>query len=128
MDTRPTSMCQGPMTRTLCGRSRPGHFRGVATIVTKLFHHRSPPARLLRAKRCAASRGDRADGHDLDFDVKDCGVPHGSGSRRSGHEFAQHLFDFRRSASQAPLIYQSLRASGQIIETGERNAGIVVDF
>jgi pantoate--beta-alanine ligase len=30
--------------------------------------------------------------------------------------------------SQAPLIYQSLRQAARIIETGERNAGTVVDF
>jgi len=51
------------LSERLEGRSRPGHFRGVATVVLKLFEIVAAAIRVFRPQRRAAGAHPAADGH-----------------------------------------------------------------
>jgi pantoate--beta-alanine ligase len=63
------------MTQNLCGASRPGHFRGVTTVVSKLFHIVKPHVAVFGQKDYQQWMTIRQMVEDLNLDIDIVGYP-----------------------------------------------------
>jgi len=70
-----TEVSVARVTAGLCGRSRPGHFRGVTTVVAKLFNAVRPHVAVFGEKDFQQLAAIRRMVSDLDFGVEVVGMP-----------------------------------------------------
>src|SRR5262249_49156288 len=108
-----------------CGKSRPGHFRGVTTVVAKLFHIIEPDAAFFGQKDAVQAVHIRRMVKDLSvpIDIVVCPIvrePDGLAmSSRNAYLDAQQR-------QQAVVVSQSLRDVERLFREGERDAGRLV--
>ncbi len=112
------------LTSGLCGASRPGHFRGVTTVVTKLFNIVTPDRTYFGQKDAQQALVIRRMAADLNMDLEVIVMP----TVREHDGLAMSSRNVYLSPEQrkaAPILYQSLLQAKESIKKGERSAAAV---
>ena len=101
----------------LCGRFRPGHFRGVATVVTKLFNIVQPDAACFGKKDYQQLAIIKGFAEDLNFNVEI--VPVDTGRASDGLALSsrnQYLHENERA--EAPRLFRELNKIAEALRGG----------
>lgn len=108
------------ITETLCGISRPGHFRGVTTVVTKLFNIVKPHKAFFGQKDYQQSVIIKKMVRDLNMDIDIILLPtvreHDGLAMSSRNSFLS-----TEERKVAPVLYRALIMASEMIKNGERN-------
>jgi pantoate--beta-alanine ligase len=115
------------LSKMLCGKSRPGHFRGVCTVVVKLFHILEPNAAVFGEKDFQQLAIVRRMVRDLNFRIDIVGVPtvrQDDGLACSSRN--QYLNAEERK--QATVLRRALLVAAERAKAGEKAAKIILDL
>jgi pantoate--beta-alanine ligase len=125
-DDRSTFVEETSLSNTLEAKSRPGHFRGVCTVVAKLFNLLVPDAAVFGEKDFQQLAIIRRMVRDLDYKVDIVAVPivrEEDGLACSSRN--QYLSSEERK--QAPVLHNALLAAAEKTRT-EKSAKVIVDL
>ena len=109
----------------LCGAKRPGHFRGVCTIVAKFFNIINPDSAYFGKKDIQQLHIIKKMTEDLNFDIKiiPCSIVREEDGLAMSSRNA-YLSDEERS--DAVVINQSLKEAIGLIDKGETSSNVII--
>jgi pantoate--beta-alanine ligase len=109
----------------LDGRSRPGHFRGVATVVAKLFHIVEPTVAFFGQKDAAQVAVIRRMVRDLNFpvEIQVCPVVREADGLAMS---SRNVYLDLNQRKDALVLYRSLMQVEKLARTGERGAATLL--
>jgi pantoate--beta-alanine ligase len=119
------SVEENSLANTLEGKSRPGHFRGVCTVVAKLFHILAPDAAVFGEKDFQQLAIIRRMVRDLNFPIEIIGVPtvrEPDGLACSSRN--RYLNPTERE--QAPVLQRALQHARQLVAQGEHSSQAIL--
>ncbi len=113
--------CEGPITEVLCGAQRPGHFKGVTSVVGKLFNIVEPDCAFFGQKDAQQVAVIEKMVRDLNMAVRIVPCPivrEADGLALSSRNV--YLTDAARR--EALVLSQALNLAEEMIQSGERSA------
>lgn len=112
------------LSKFLCGRSRPGHFRGVCTVVTKLFNIVKPTRAYFGQKDAQQFRILRRMVRDLNLDVEMIEMP--IVREKDGLAMSsRNTYLTPEERKEATRLYKSLLKAKEMIESGIKDTEII---